>query len=336
MNNRKLFFVSIVFFIVFVEHWFGLVNSATSWGRYEKYRVNCGSRANFSSFLVANRNPIFGFMYPPDSIIQHSQWIEGHKWFENVYFTDQYSRRITPVKKEIEKNKFAIFFGCSYVFGWGLGEKETLPFYFTNYAKEYMPYNYAGNAYGPQNMLAILQKRPVKAEIPEKEGIVVYVYMYDHINRLTGALNVSLRGFNSLPYYFIDSNDKLVNKGLHSQRAIVKYIYNWLGKSQTIRYFFTAPSTNAHHTDKEIELFARVMAESRDICKKNLGTGKFYVVFVNDPEPEIKARLDKYGVMSLHENIQAPTYPDGHPRAEYNNQLARAIAKDIGVYNDGK
>jgi hypothetical protein len=330
LNNWKISVVGVIVIVCILETWFYLVNSAVRSPVFEEFRVN-GKILDKSRIL----DPIYGEIEQPNSVIHYSYWFEGKKITTCDYFTDQLSRRITPAAKDMKRNKFALFFGCSYVWGWGLQQNETLPYYFSKYYEGYRPYNYAENAYGPQHMLANLQNRDIGKEIGEKDGIVIFLYMVDHINRLLLPLNAYLRGYNSLPYYTIDSDKKLVSKGLHSQRFMVKYIYSTVGKFQTMRYFCVKTKyTNYHTNDEELELFARVMAESRDLCKKKLGTDKFYVVFVNDPEPQLRARLDKYGVKSLYEKINGPVFPDGHPKAQYNEQLAQAIAKDLGLGED--
>ena len=317
--------------LVIVEVWFYYVNAAAMAAVHYDIRIN-GKYA--SSLYVPD--PVEGVAEPPDSSITHSLWVDGKKIFVCTYLTDSYSRRIVPIKSDPKRNKFALFFVCSYVWGWGVDAEQTLPFYFAKYAKDYVPYNYACPSYGPQNMLALLQSRDIRKEITQKDGIVIFIFMFDHINRLTASLNALARDYN-LPYYVLNGRSELINKGIFQQQPAVKYFYSWFCRLQTVRRLFGTPPYITDHTNNyEIQLFSKVIMESRDLCRKKLNCDKFYVIFVNGTETKIRKNLSNNGIENHFEIEEGKDLffpiPDGHPKAKYNDQLAQDIAKDIGVY----
>ena len=157
-------------------------------------------------------NPILGYSPEPDNKYHAVMKRNGKKVYDCLYTFDEYIRRITPSSDKNFKTKFALFFGCSFTIGEGVNDDETMPHYFSE-CMPYMSYNYGFPGYGPQNMLAKLQDKGIRAEMPERDGILIYTFIDDHICRAIGSMRVYNEWATNLPYYIL-SNGKLTRKGL--------------------------------------------------------------------------------------------------------------------------
>jgi len=70
----------------------------------------------------------FGFKPRPNvRVTCTKQYNDGEIIYNANYTTDKLSRRLTPVDSPDQRDKFAVFFGCSFTFGDGLNDEETLP-----------------------------------------------------------------------------------------------------------------------------------------------------------------------------------------------------------------
>lgn len=95
--------------------------------------------------------------------------------------------RNTPVNL-IGREKHGIFFGDSQVIGEGVNDNQTIPYYFSDNMKEYIPYNYGffGNTL-PQ-ALNIIKSIEFQSKFRNKIGEVVYIYR-DNYETYSGDIN---------------------------------------------------------------------------------------------------------------------------------------------------
>jgi len=89
-------------------------------------------------------DPNYGLGIKPNGMMRAKLDYKDHKVFDVVYNTDQFGRRITPsVNYDVENfKKFAIFLGCSFVWGVGVENNQTIPFEYSKIHPEYHVYNY--------------------------------------------------------------------------------------------------------------------------------------------------------------------------------------------------
>jgi hypothetical protein len=274
------------------------------------------------------------------------QYSDGEIIYHVHYTTDRLSRRVTPVDSADQRDKFAVFFGCSFAFGEGLNDDETLPYFFGKYAPHYMPYNYAFSGYGPQQMLSKILQDSLGKEIHEKSGIMICVGA--HVERVIGASYVYNEWGRNFPYYLIDHNDNLVRNGTFSTgRPILSLMYRLMGKSEFVKTLgLRYPMTI---TEQDRELTARIVQDSFREFKKQFKDSECY--FVAPPGLDIaEARNDaasfvkvgellrKSGINVLDFNdrkefIGENYYINGdrHPTAFYNKELAKILVDRLGI-----
>jgi len=285
---------------------------------------------------------ILGFKLKPDSRMHVEKRTDNRKIFDATYSVDSFGRRLTTVKDPEKRNKFILFFGGSYVFGWGVNDNETLASYASQFAPDFDSYNYANFDYGPQHMLAVLEKWDIKNQIKEKEGVAVYVFIDDHVNRAIGTMWHHNALAHRFPYYAVDANGKLAAKGnFTSGRPVIAVIYKLLWKTNIVRYFKIKFPPRIG--DRHIRVTCKIIEESKNLLTKEFKNSEFYVLFYPGSTRAAKMipYLKKMGIKYLDysalwgENRDVwRIKDDGHPSAKANKMIALKLTEDIGIYHD--
>lgn len=170
---------------------------------------------NIGDFIVSD--PLLGTKNLAGFEGIHYCRIHGKEIFSSEYRIDDKGRRITPVDAPESRDRAALFFGCSHTFGFGVEQDETLPAYFGQICKQYIPVNYAVGGYGPQNMWLKIQEPDFKHQVPRDKGVAVYCFIHHHLDRLMGESTLVSQWGELLPW--LDINELGVQyMGLMSDR----------------------------------------------------------------------------------------------------------------------
>ena len=248
-------------------------------------------------------------------------WI-GKKRSDTLIFShDNFSRRIIPNNQanDRKKDKYAIFFGCSFTYGDGVQNTQTMPYYFQQYANQYHAYNYGFLAYSPLQTLALLQKKNIRSQIPDSSGFGVFTYINDHIDRAIPASRWTILQQGRFPNLI---EETLQTDGTYRNKHRIKYgLLNWASNSNIWNYFrINLPKT---HNDTHYQLVVDVIAESKKEFINQFHNDKFYVIIfpnqvITPPMKEMfqKADLKVYDYSKLF-NLEKymlendPTHPKG-------------------------
>jgi hypothetical protein len=283
-----------------------------------------------------------GYKSVPNVRVVSRKAYKGQILYEARYSTDAYGRRITPIERPEERRRFLLFFGDSFMFGQGVNDEETLPCYVAQLAPHYRPYNYGVVGYGPQSMLATLQRDTFAREITEPQGMLVYLFNDDQIPRAVGSMRVHNAWAHHLPFYTLDAQHRLVRRGnFTSGRPLVAWFYWALGASQMARYFgvdFPRTLTEEHFT-----LTARILAEARDAFRRTFHSDRFYVLLYPGSKraKRLIPALVQAGIPYLdYTALFDPHQPafhivgDGHPTPTAHRTVATRVAHDLGLMNE--
>jgi hypothetical protein len=282
--------------------------------------------------------PNLGYRPQPNFQMSHIRKVNGDIVYDAKYTTDAYSRRVTPPSNLDDKDQFILFFGCSFTFGIGVEDNETLPFYIAQQAPRYRVYNYGVGGYGPHQMLAHLQRDELKSEIEESSGIAVYTFIDNHINRANGMSDGLWGRSWDGPFYTLDSSGQLVRQGgFRWGRPVQSFINYTVSRSYTAKYFnLSIPRVNEAH----IELTARIIEEARDAFRSKFGSEKFYVVLypgaweADRLIPKLEQAHIKYlDYTTLFQGHwkQFTFTGDGHPTPAGHKVIAQKLANDLGL-----
>jgi hypothetical protein len=172
---------------------------------------------------VIEKNKEMGYQLPANIQVSTTATRDGQLVYSSNYSTDAYNRRIAPKTTAIVPDKYVVFFGGSNTFGEGVNDDETLPHYLSRLAPSYRPYNYGVSGYGTQHMLAKFQTTDLRQQIHECDGIAVYGFINDHVDRVINRMKNNW--VHQSPYYFLNSEGILERNGTFNTARPILYIY---------------------------------------------------------------------------------------------------------------
>lgn len=243
----------------------------------------------------------------------------------------------------------AVFLGCSITFGVGVEDNETIPSQFAKYAPDYFPVNAGFSGYGLQHIWLQLTEEAFLNKLPHKNGIVVYTFIDDHINRLKGTPAV-LTGWN-YPLPWLESDDgSIQHRGTFADRDRLRYyIYRYLGRMHLYRFlasrFGHQPITESDDTDS-LDLAADIIRDAaRRLAELRPEMHLYVVLFPGSVlGKQISARLKNTPVTIINYTsllddtgvekerlffADSPVCEWGHPKALSYDFVAKQLAQDV-------
>lgn len=277
-----------------------------------------------------------------DSIYHRVKTIDNEVVYDVHCSIDRYHRRVVP-EHDTTRTHYALFFGCSVAFGDGLDDDRTFPFYFQHHAPGYNSYIYAYSGWGPHQMLGRLLHHDLSQEIPEREGLAVYVFIWSHLRRAIGDMYTYCNWGYQDPQYTLDDGRAVRHGNFTDDRPVRSWLYRQLYGSNALRYFgLNAPLWLA---EDDLELSAELIARSRDLYRTQFHNDRFIVLiwpgsvdgFPEALRKSFLAKLDARGLRVLDESCALRLDPsmsiphDGHPTARLTDAMATIAARDLGV-----
>lgn len=289
-------------------------------------------------------NPILGYGPSKKNIHVTSKKMLKHsgKIVYNVAYNIRNGVRYTPNTNK-HSNKYAIFLGGSCMFGEGLDDNETTPYYYNKYAgNKYDVLNYGFHGYGTHQALAVVENFILKDKnILNAEKVnVFYLFIPQHIERAAGYTSWDQSG----PRYEV-VNGKLKHMGSFSQNRNI-LMRNQLGldiervwkASKLYRSFCEDISK------KDVQRVNLIVKKMNDLLE-NKGM-HFTVIIAKTPEKEnevvkswreeFEQFLLKEGINYCHINDAIEDYEnsgnkyiikhDGHPNKKFDQLLGKYLA----------
>ena len=195
-----------------------------------------------------------------------------------------------------------LFFGCSYMYGASLSEEETLPYYI--YKKtDRTTINRAIPGGSILNMFHDLADAKFLEKIKEfpQPDYVVYLWINDHLNRISNIYRGSVRAIDN-PYYFI-------NTQWIEQDGKLKEIY----PKKWEMPFYTLYCTKAYHffysqnfsKEKKDAKMLRYFLMANKSIKEIFPNSKFVIIEYKDGSHELmtdsfKQNLEEKGITVLN------------------------------------
>lgn len=283
---------------------------------------------------VYNIDPKLGIVPKPSKTFSWEKKCGTDHYIFNVRFTtDSYSRRVTPGHFK-GADKYALFFGCSFTFGDGLNDNQTLPYFFQSSHRQYKSYNYAFNSYTTTHMLAHLNRPDFLQEVKEKEGIAFYIFYNGHLERNIPSLSWG-RSWDG--NYLVYNKNSLEKTGIIKQKETMKY---WLFKAVKEMAFMNLFQINypLKITNQHLEKTADIIEEAYHIYTQKFGNNNFVVlVYPGSKLPLlVQQRLNMLNIQILNYadlfTLQQSEYwikEDGHPNEKANQRVAQELEIDL-------
>lgn len=327
--NVGLAVVTTVAFVMLVEGACGSLNAFT--------RPSDVAGGDF--FARGQRaDPRLGTKLLPNVHVSHSRTFDGRTTYDVHYTTDDRGRRMTPQANPAAREAYLLFFGCSFTFGLGVEDDQTLPAEVAAAAPRHHAYNYALGGYGSHQMLAQLRDDALRSEIPEPTGLAVYTFIDHHVDRVSGKSDAAWGAHWDGPYFSLDDDGRLVDGGgFRWGRPVRSFINYAVSRSHTARFVRRSfPPV----TDASFDLTAQVIVAARDAYVAKFGNDAFYVVFYprSFRAAAMIARLENAGVKTLDysqlfegrgKEVYLPS--DSHPSAVGNRVVAERLVADLGI-----
>lgn len=295
-------------------------------------------------------DPILRYTFIPSTEVKETvAFDDGDVIYKDVLYSfDDRGRRVTPHLSE-NKQRHALFFGGSYMFGQGLTNGNTMPAHFSQLCgKKSRVINYGGGSYGTSAMHIQLDRDHFFDDINEEKGIAVYGFIPGHLTRSTGyKISVYLQAFTSNPVFdYNETTGSLTGPMRYAdfpslKRKIRNYV--WLKKNSPLGRFIIKRYQPKFITEEAaVRTVAAIIVESNRKYAKRFN-GDFYVIFW----PRRMRNLSKKGAVMLTELLEAnditvvkvPDMKDkskavlhpknSHPSSEENKWVATYLCKAI-------
>lgn len=264
------------------------------------------------------------------------KWAPVHKGiaYDSIHIsTDQFSRRITPRADSLPRPRYAMFLGCSYTYGDGVSDNETLPYYFQKEAIDYQSYNYGFLGYSPLHALARLQKSNLKEQMPQQNGFGVFTLINDHLDGVIPASRWIEITKGRFPYL---NESTMQTDGTFDQRRrlYTTFVTNFqsTGLKEMLRWGYPR-----FHTPEHEELLAKIIVKARDEYVSRFQNQNFYVIiFPGNPASETIIRLfkekgiqyfDYSKLIDLKTNMLG--FDNAHPKAVVYQAVAHKLVADL-------
>lgn len=286
-------------------------------------------------------DPDLGYRHKPNLDIELYKEVDEKIIYRALCTTDPFGRRTVPIRPDLERPYFLLFFADSFIFGEGVSNYETLPYYAGGFATAYRPYNYGVRGYGPQHMLALLKNGELLKQVPQKKGILFYLFIDDHVRRAVGTWETFMGFLQNSPYYHLGRDGRLVRKGNFSTgRPFLSFLYRWLDRRGIVQFFHL---NNRQTTTKQhLWITFRMIQEAQSEFSKQFDESLFYVVFYPGSRfaPSLipyleKAHISYLDYSSLWDPHRTPNMTigkeEGHPSAAAYQLLAKQLAEDLAL-----
>jgi len=260
----------------------------------------------------------------PNTVTEFKEFLDSRLIADVTYRIDLNRLREIPSAVQGRPDK-VVFFGCSFMFGHGVENDQTLPYYFVRAASgTFEGFNFAGEGWGPQQMLREIETGFVR-RVAGAPDLAIYEAIPDHLRRVAGRAP-----WDSGPQYALCRDDDACYSGpFHG--AYYETYRQWLDKSWTVRFFenyFLNPSQPS-----DIPLFLAVLKRTRSLLEAN-GTHFLIVMWdQNDlAKTIIKAlRANQFDVIALS-SIVAESGLKKHPLTQLDRHPSPAANKAMATY----
>lgn len=273
-------------------------------------------------------------------------WFDGEVIFDATYTIGANGLRISsPASDDAPMSPCVLFFGCSFTFGQGLEDHETLPFRVQEKSgQRYRTYNFGVSGYGPHQMLAALQHDLVDDVIPCDPAQVSHVFyqgITDHVGRSAGQLWSEAPG----PRYALSPGGgvaligRLEDKG--DERTLAQMFVTQITKS--LIYKAAIEGRFVHNYSRhDIELYLRIVDEARRTARKEFPAAEFHVLWWDEDNLDNRTIRQGFRQRGITVHLMSdilPNYPTDAPSMDYRlhrydahpSALANALIADYLV-----
>lgn len=199
--------------------------------------------------------------------------------FDVNYTIDPNGLRVAPPWHKDDSDGTILFFGCSFTFGEGLKDNETLPHQVGEQSGgRYRIFNFGFDAYGPGQMMAQIESGIVGRVVDTTPRYAYYIAIPNHVWRVAGR---TARGGHA-PRYVLDPDGTVHLAGHFEDRqslalrlGLGRRIEGQLNKSAMWRMLSLGDS---RIVDDDIRLYFAVVQRSKELLEAQYPGIQFRVI----------------------------------------------------------
>jgi hypothetical protein len=294
-----------------------------------------------------------GWAPRPGSAASQQTSYRGERLYDATYTIGPNGLRISSPSADGRDpspgNECIPFFGCSFTFGQGLDDDQTLPFQVdVKSDTRYRTFNFGVMGYGAHQMLSALQYGLVDDAMScdrTQVSHVLYQAISDHVRRAAGRVWWNTRG----PRYRLTQDGEVRFDGhfedhLGSEKDISRLLINQAMKSAI--YEALIQGKYVHKYDREtIDLYLGIVDEARDLVHSRYPCAEFHVLLWDEDDVDNRAIRDGLRQMGIDVHLMSEILPnyqiddlnqayllhasDGHPNALANDLIAEYVVREI-------
>jgi hypothetical protein len=312
-----------------------------------------GDIAKSGTFNWASHH-ILGYTADKDTTQSSALIYRGDKLYDVSYTMDKNGFRVTPPGPIAERDRkgCVLVFGDSFTFGWGLNDKDTMPYMLAlRSGQRYAVHNLAFLTHGPHQMLASFEFGLLVPSVKCREGerhYVLYQTTPDHVRRVAGIRDrVDL---HHGPGYTIDGDGKASYRGqFGSNLSTREKIDGYLAKSALFRKIVGGDAMyTRRYRQGDLNLYFAVLEQARSRMSKMYAHSEMHVLLWGgdqfDTQGILRREIQKgltdrrFTVHRIEEILPgADQYKeefylrgfDPHPNATANEKIANYVASRI-------
>lgn len=268
--------------------------------------------------------------------------IDGQTSFDVAYHIGPDGWRQAPPRDTPASAGDILCFGCSYMFGDGVGDAEALAYRLEQALDgRSRVHNIACTGWGPHQMLAALESGLLEESVEAKPRIAIYLAMSDHAGRVAGKRNWDKRG----PRYALQEGGAVERIGTFAELPRETY---WERRWRKVRakswilgalrqHMVAAPNPD------DVALWIAIVRQARDYVETTWPGSEFHVLLW-DAAPEsdeaFLAGAEPHGLRIHRVSEFLPGFDgdwlpwaadrgDPHPNAKAHAALAEYVAREI-------
>ncbi len=254
----------------------------------------------------------------------------------STFSIDDLTRRVSVLPKG-NPPKFLAFLGCSFTFGVGVKDGESLPSQTQLGTGKYRVYNYGVGGASPADVLHRLMNINV-SDHKEKKGVFLYSMFSGHLKRYHSRMEY-IGGYGLYKTFYEKRNGDWIPSGVFKERFPLR---SWLARFIFFSHTYNLIRSHLSDSFSDSELEDYVGIVKRMQTESERRNGKFVLlIWPNTNQAEELVSLLKrgkipyldYSKLNLHllTNGKATIPIDGHPTAETYKVLGQKIVADLDL-----
>lgn len=251
--------------------------------------------------------------------------------YDVVFTTDEHALRISPPVVG-EPKGCILFFGCSYTFGEGVNDDETLPSAVAmKTGQRYQVYNFGYSGYGPHHMLAAIEGALVDDAIDCRPTHAIYQSHPHHVLRAAGKWWWDRYG----PRFVLSDDGKVERQGNFDDGAS-----SLLGAAADSSPLAMQLLDNVRPTPEDTVLTEAIVDRSRRLLDERYPGIEFHIIHWDVGDPPLFEGWEQRGVevhpLSEMIDFKNPAWAeeyllphDVHPKARTYSLIADHVVGGI-------